>query len=128
MPQHSIPMAPDTAAELVASVQFGRDGLVPVIAQSAADQQVLMLAYADAEALINTLCTGWATYYSRSRQQQWVKGETSGNRQFVRSIHLDCDADTVLLTVDQQGPACHTGAPTCFDGRLLADSPHRART
>ena len=74
-----------------------------------------MLAWMDAEAIRRTLSTSRATYWSRSRQEYWVKGETSGNTQHVRNLRLDCDGDTVLLTVDQVGPACHTGSRTCFD-------------
>lgn len=78
-----------------------------------------MLAWMDDEALNRTLTTRNATYWSRSRQQYWVKGETSGNRQHVLGVRLDCDGDTLLVTVDQQGPACHTGTRTCFDDREL---------
>ena len=75
-----------------------------------------MLAWMDADALARTVATGEATYYSRSRQRQWIKGETSGNTQRVVAVRLDCDADTVLLEVEQTGPACHTGERTCFSG------------
>lgn len=98
------------------------DGLVPVVAQDAATGAVLMLAWMDDEALARTLATRRATYWSRSRSAYWVKGETSGHTQSVRSVRLDCDGDTILLTVDQNGPACHTGTTTCFDADvLLAD-------
>ncbi len=90
-------------------------GLVPAIVQDASSHRVLMLAWMNPEALRRTLATRRATYWSRSRQTYWVKGETSGHRQHVRRVHLDCDGDTVLLVVDQHGPACHTGAQTCFD-------------
>jgi phosphoribosyl-AMP cyclohydrolase len=95
--------------------RYNADGLVPAIAQDASDGRVLMLAWMDAEAYRRTLETRRATYWSRSRQTHWVKGETSGHTQCVRAVRLDCDQDTVLLTVDQVGPACHTGAATCFD-------------
>lgn len=95
-------------------------GLVPAIVQEAGSRAVLMLAWMDAEALRRTLSSRRATYWSRSRQAHWVKGETSGNTQFVREVRADCDADTLLLVVDQRGPACHTGAQTCFDADLLA--------
>jgi len=95
------------------------DGLVPAIAQDAATGAVLMLAWMDDEALARTLATRRATYWSRSRQEYWVKGETSGHTQAVRSVSLDCDGDTILLRVDQVGPACHTGTTTCFDSGLL---------
>lgn len=91
------------------------DGLVAAIAVDDASGDVLMLAWMDDEALHRTLTTRRATYYSRSRQQLWVKGETSGHTQHVREVRIDCDGDAVLLRVDQIGPACHTGAPTCFD-------------
>lgn len=91
------------------------DGLVAAIAVDADTGDVLMMAWMDDEALAHTLETRQATYYSRSRQQQWVKGETSGHTQHVREVRIDCDGDTVLLRVDQNGPACHTGTRTCFD-------------
>jgi len=82
--------------------------------------EVLMLAWMDDEALRRSLSTGRATYWSRSRQEYWVKGETSGNRQHVKEIRIDCDGDTLLVKVDQEGPACHTGTRTCFDDGVLA--------
>ncbi len=97
------------------------DGLVPAIVQDATSGAVLMLAWMDDEALRRTLQTRRGTYWSRSRQQYWVKGETSGHTQAVREVRLDCDGDTLLLKVDQVGPACHTGTTTCFDGRLLLE-------
>ena len=97
------------------------DGLVPVVVQRHGTGEVLMLAWMDDEALARTLETGRATYWSRSRQEYWVKGETSGHTQRVREVRLDCDGDTVLLVVEQTGPACHTGAATCFDDGLLAE-------
>lgn len=96
-------------------------GLLPVVVQSSDSGEVLMLAWMDAEALSRTLRTGQATYWSRSRGEYWVKGETSGNRQQVRQVKLDCDGDTILLRVEQTGPACHTGAPTCFGIELSAE-------
>lgn len=87
--------------------------------QEATTGQVLMLAWMDDEALRRTLATRRGTYYSRSRRQYWVKGETSGHTQHVRAVRLDCDGDTLLVQVDQTGPACHTGADTCFDADLL---------
>lgn len=104
-----------TAADLIARVRFNDDGLVPAIAQQWDSGEVLMLAWMNQESLERTLATGDATYFSRSRQQLWVKGETSGHRQRVRAVRLDCDGDTILLTVDQTGAACHTGNRTCFD-------------
>ncbi len=99
-------------------VRFGADGLVPVIAQERRSGDVLMLAWATREALARTRETGLAHYWSRSRQALWRKGESSGHEQRVAEIRLDCDADAVLYRVDQQGPACHTGTPTCFATRV----------
>lgn len=96
------------------------DGLVPAVAQQHDTGEVLMLGYMDDEALARTLATGRATYWSRSRQEYWVKGETSGHRQYVKEVRLDCDGDTILLKVDQEGPACHTGDHTCFDAGLIS--------
>lgn len=97
------------------------DGLVPAVVQEATSGAVLMLAWMDDEALRRTLETRRGTYWSRSRQCYWVKGETSGHTQAVREVRLDCDGDTVLLRVDQVGPACHTGALTCFDDDPLLE-------
>ncbi|MFL6075403.1 MAG: phosphoribosyl-AMP cyclohydrolase [Mycobacteriales bacterium] len=91
------------------------DGLVPAIVQQHDTGEVLMLAWMDDEALHRTLTGGRATYWSRSRQEYWVKGETSGNPQWVKSVALDCDGDTLLVKVDQTGVACHTGDRTCWD-------------
>jgi phosphoribosyl-ATP pyrophosphohydrolase/phosphoribosyl-AMP cyclohydrolase len=102
-------------------VKFGPDGLVPVVAQDARTGDVLMLAWASHDALARTLETGAAHYWSRSRQALWRKGETSGHVQQVTEIRLDCDRDTVLYRVRQTGPACHTGARTCFVSRLERD-------
>ncbi len=99
---------------IAARLRRNADGLVPAIVRRHDDGDVLMLAWMDDEALHRTLTTGRATYWSRSREQHWVKGETSGHHQYVKSVALDCDGDTILLTVEQVGPACHTGAPTCF--------------
>ncbi|MGB6165287.1 MAG: phosphoribosyl-AMP cyclohydrolase [Pseudonocardiaceae bacterium] len=90
------------------------DGLVCAVAQQHGTGEVLMVGWMDDEALHRTLSTGRATYWSRSRQVYWVKGETSGHTQHVREVRLDCDGDALLLVVDQVGPACHTGSPTCF--------------
>ncbi|MCP3797685.1 phosphoribosyl-AMP cyclohydrolase [Allokutzneria sp. A3M-2-11 16] len=99
------------------------DGLFSAVAQQRGTGEVLMVAWMDDEALHRTLTTRRATYYSRSRQQYWVKGETSGHTQHVHEVRLDCDGDTVLLIVDQEGAACHTGTRTCFDTDiLLSDS------
>jgi len=95
------------------------DGLVAAVVQQHDSGEVLMLGWMDDEALHRTLTTGRGTYWSRSRQQYWVKGETSGHTQRVVEVRLDCDGDTVLLKVDQTGPACHTGAGTCFEAGIL---------
>lgn len=89
-------------------------GLVTAVVQQHDTREVLMVAWMDDEALRRTLTTGRATYWSRSRQEYWVKGETSGNRQWVQEVRVDCDGDTLLLLVDQEGAACHTGARNCF--------------
>ena len=88
--------------------------LIPAIAQDATSGEVLMLAYMNAQSLALTIQTGRATYWSRSRNELWEKGATSGNTQMVHSISLDCDGDALLLKVEQSGPACHTGDRTCF--------------
>jgi phosphoribosyl-AMP cyclohydrolase len=95
------------------------DGLVCAVVQQRGTNEVLMVAWMDDEALHRTLTTGRATYWSRSRQTYWIKGETSGHTQHVHEVRLDCDGDAVLLVVDQVGPACHTGAPTCFSRSVL---------
>jgi phosphoribosyl-ATP pyrophosphohydrolase/phosphoribosyl-AMP cyclohydrolase len=95
-------------------IKFDAEGLVPVVAQESRSGDVLMVAYADQEALRRTRASGLAHYFSRSRKSPWRKGETSGNVQRVKQIRLDCDGDTVLYRVDQSGPACHTGDRTCF--------------
>ena len=94
-------------------------GLVPAVVQQHDTGEVLMLGWMDDEALARTITTRRATYWSRSRQEYWVKGETSGHVQQVVEVRLDCDGDTVLVAVDQTGPACHTGADTCFDADVL---------
>ncbi len=103
------------------------DGLVPAVVQQHDTGEVLMMAWMNDEALAATLTTGRATFWSRSRQEFWVKGETSGNRQWVKEVRLDCDGDTLLVSVDQEGGACHTGARTCFDADvLLVEEQHGA--
>ncbi|MCL1906925.1 MAG: phosphoribosyl-AMP cyclohydrolase [Propionibacteriaceae bacterium] len=90
-------------------------GLFPVVVQERTTHKVLMVAWMDEEALRRTLATRQATYWSRSRQTYWVKGETSGHTQYVHEVRVDCDQDTVLMMVDQVGSACHTNEETCFD-------------
>lgn len=96
------------------SLTFDDRGLLPVIAQDATSKDVLMLAWMNAEAVRKTLETGRVTYWSRSRQAFWIKGETSGHVQKLIELRFDCDRDCLLVLVDQTGPACHTGAPNCF--------------
>jgi len=103
-------------------VKWNAEGLVPAVVQQHDSGEVLMLGWLDDVALARTIESGRATYWSRSRQEYWVKGETSGHRQHIREIRLDCDGDTLLVRVDQEGAACHTGDRTCFD----ADLVHRA--
>ena len=94
-------------------------GLIPAVAQQHDTGEVLMVGWMDDEALHRTLTTGRCTYWSRSRQEYWVKGDTSGHQQWVKSVALDCDGDTILVQVDQIGAACHTGDRTCFDADRL---------
>ena len=102
--------------------KFDANGLVAAIAQDADTGEVLMMAWMNAEALRATMETGRGTYWSRSRQALWVKGETSGNTQDVVSLHMDCDQDAVLMKVRQSGPACHTGRKSCFYRRVEGDA------
>jgi phosphoribosyl-AMP cyclohydrolase len=97
-----------------ATLTYDDRGLIPVIAQAQGSGEVLMLAWMNAEAVARTLATGDVTYWSRSRAAFWVKGETSGHRQRLVEMRVDCDRDCLLVIVDQTGPACHTGARSCF--------------
>lgn len=118
-----MPAAPsDTPLDpqLAALLRRDGDGLVAAVAQQHDTGEVLMVGWMDDEALRRTLTTGRATYWSRSRQEYWVKGETSGHRQWVREVRLDCDGDALLVLVDQEGPACHTGERSCFSRPLPA--------
>jgi len=110
----------DALPSLVSDAQFNADGLIPCIAQDVSTKEVLMMAWMDEEALVRTLTGGRMTYYSRSRSEYWRKGDSSGNIQVARRLRLDCDGDVLLAEVEQTGPACHTGAATCFD----ADHSH----
>ncbi len=109
-----------TTKELLDKLDFKKgNGLIPVVVQDAKTKEVLMLAYANRQAVEHTLATGKGTYWSRSRNELWVKGETSGNTQKVVSVTADCDFDAVLYVVEQKGNVCHTGAQTCFHNALL---------
>jgi phosphoribosyl-AMP cyclohydrolase len=106
--------------EVAALLRHDPAGLVAAVVQQHDTGEVLMLAWMDDEALRRTLTTGRATYWSRSRREYWVKGETSGNRQWVRGVRVDCDGDALLVLVDQEGAACHTGERSCFFRALPA--------
>lgn len=113
------PASYELAPEIAAKLKRNSAGLVPAVVQAAGTGEVLMLAWMDDHALAYTLATQRGTYYSRSRQEYWIKGLTSGHTQHVREVRLDCDGDTILLVVDQEGGACHTGDRTCFDAERL---------
>ncbi|TWU61039.1 phosphoribosyl-AMP cyclohydrolase [Crateriforma conspicua] len=108
------PKTTETETAAMPNFDAGANGLLPAIAQDAQSGRVLMMAWMNAEAFEETLQTGQATYYSRSRGKLWRKGETSGHRQRVREVRIDCDADAILLKVDQVGAACHEGFASCF--------------
>ncbi len=106
-------------SEQLAAVKYNSDGLVPVVTQDIVNGDVLMMAWMNAESLSMTFAEGRMVYWSRSRQELWRKGDTSGDRQFVREAYYDCDGDTLLFKVEQEGNgACHTGARTCFFSRF----------
>ncbi len=107
--------------EVLAALPWNADGLLPAIAQQHDSGEVLMLAWMNREALEETLNTGRVCYFSRSRQKPWRKGESSGQVQRLKELRFDCDGDTILLLVDQQGPACHTGRRSCFFNRVEGD-------
>jgi phosphoribosyl-AMP cyclohydrolase len=109
------PLTRDTVEPVVARARFDASGLLPAIIQDADSRDVLMMGWMDEEALRRTLTEGRVTFWSRSRQEYWRKGDTSGHAQFVRAAALDCDDDALLVTVEQIGAACHTGAHSCFD-------------
>lgn len=100
-------------------MKLNRDGMVPVIVQDYKTNEVLMLAYMNEEAYLKTMELGMMTYWSRSRNELWTKGLTSGHVQYVKEMYLDCDNDTILAKVEQIGAACHTGSPTCFFKRII---------
>jgi phosphoribosyl-AMP cyclohydrolase len=109
-----------SVSSTIEQIQFDADGLVPAIVQQWDTGEVLMLGYMNDEAVRRTLTEGRVTFWSRSRQEYWRKGDTSGNAQYVKGAALDCDADTLLLQVEQVGVACHTGTRTCFDAHELS--------
>lgn len=109
----------DASEEDLAAVHFGADGLVPAIVQEQGTGQVLMMAWMNEATLRRTLAEGRTVFWSRSRQEEWAKGDTSGDRQWVREAYLDCDGDVLLFVVEQEGRgACHTGDRTCFARRF----------
>ena len=116
-----MPMKDPSDLDPAVAARLKRDpaGLVAAVVQQHDTGEVLMLAWMDDEALRRTLTTGRATYWSRSRKNYWVKGDTSGHVQHVHEVRLDCDGDALLVVVDQVGAACHTGDRTCFDADLL---------
>lgn len=111
-------LAPLLGPSVAARIRPDGAGLIPAVVQQYDTGELLMLAWMNEEALLRTLMTKRATYFSRSRGTLWVKGETSGHHQYVTSVALDCDGDALLVLVDQVGPACHTGARTCFHTAL----------
>lgn len=114
----------DLDPEIAQRVRWDAAGLLPAVVQDATSGAVLMVAWMSPQALHLTLTTGYATYWSRSRRELWRKGETSGHVQHVRAAQIDCDGDTLLLQVEQVGPACHRNTTTCFDGGdLRVDTP-----
>jgi phosphoribosyl-AMP cyclohydrolase len=118
--------------KIAARLKRDANGLVPAVTQQYDSGEVLMVGWMDDEALHRTLTSGRCTYWSRSRQEYWVKGDTSGHQQWVKSVALDCDGDTILVKVDQVAAACHTGDRTCFDADVLdaavGERPDPART
>ncbi len=111
--------SPALDPEIAGRLKRDGQGLVAAVVQQHDTGEVLMLGWMDDEALRRTLVSGRTTFWSRSRSEYWVKGESSGHRQWVTEVRLDCDGDALLVKVDQEGPACHTGSRTCFDDDLL---------
>jgi phosphoribosyl-AMP cyclohydrolase/phosphoribosyl-ATP pyrophosphohydrolase/phosphoribosyl-AMP cyclohydrolase len=117
----------DATSEQLSAVAYNSDGLVPAIAQDIATKDILMMAWMNAESLALTLAQGRMVYWSRSREELWRKGDTSGDRQFVREAYYDCDGDTLLFLVEQEGKgACHTGEYSCFYRRFGAADDHHS--
>jgi phosphoribosyl-AMP cyclohydrolase len=112
-PGQSLPVS-----QVLDELPFNKDGLVPAIAQQYDTKEVLMMAWMNRESIEETLSTGRVCYFSRSRQKLWRKGESSGQTQQLKEMRFDCDGDTILLLVDQKGPACHTGRRSCFYNRV----------
>jgi phosphoribosyl-AMP cyclohydrolase len=119
------PLPTSNLDDAVAGLKFDAAGLLPAVVQDDTDGTVLMVAWMDAEAVRRTLSTGRTWFWSRSRRRYWQKGETSGHVQHVRSVTADCDDDTLLVRVEQIGPACHTGTRSCFTASLPVSTVHR---
>ena len=113
--------------DLIKNIKFDEKGLVPAVAQDVNTKKVLMLAYMNKESIKKTLDEKKVCYFSRSRKKLWVKGETSGNFQILKSFSYDCDGDTILLEVEQQGPACHTGKYSCFHNNVLKNNDDKEK-
>ena len=108
--------------EFINSLSFNENGLIPAIAQDYETREVLMLAWMDKQSILNTLREGRVCYFSRSRQSYWRKGEESGHTQLMKKMSIDCDGDSILLLVEQEGPACHTNRQTCFYFQVNEDT------
>ena len=119
--------------ELINTLKFDASGLIPAVVQNIETNEVLMVAYMNADSIKQTLETGRATFWSRSRQEVWVKGDTSGNYMYVKEVRVDCDCDCLVVLVNPAGPACHTGNRSCFfrkieDGKLVEDAKEQTKT
>lgn len=119
--------------ELINTLKFDASGLIPAVVQNIETNEVLMVAYMNADTIKQTLETGRATFWSRSRQEVWVKGDTSGNYMYVKEVRVDCDCDCLVVLVNPAGPACHTGNRSCFfrkieDGKLVEDAKEQTKT
>ena len=119
--------------ELINTLKFDASGLIPAVVQNIETNEVLMVAYMNADTIKQTLETGRATFWSRSRQEVWVKGDTSGNDMYVKEVRVDCDCDCLVVLVNPAGPACHTGNRSCFfrkieDGKLVEDAKEQTKT
>ena len=119
--------------ELINTLKFDASGLIPAVVQNIETNEVLMVAYMNTDTIKQTLETGRATFWSRSRQEVWVKGDTSGNYMYVKEVRVDCDCDCLVVLVNPAGPACHTGNRSCFfrkieDGKLVEDAKEQTKT